>query len=93
MLLWVGSQASPDFVRDVFGVSSPQQIDPQVCELPALDTPSSAAVRALVHDTRVKRRTAMRVSARTEKTRFSFCSTVSYSTFIFFRFCYLSIVQ
>lgn len=68
MLLWVGSQASPDFVRDVFGVSSPQQIDPQVCELPALDTPSSAAVRALVHDTRVKRRTAMRVSARTEKT-------------------------
>ncbi|KAJ0171020.1 hypothetical protein K1T71_013219 [Dendrolimus kikuchii] len=62
MLLWVGSQAPPDFIRDVFGVSAPQQIDTQVCELPALETPASDAVRAIVDDARAKRRTAMRLT-------------------------------
>lgn len=62
MLLWVGSQANPEFVQDVFGVPAATQIDTQVCELPALDTPPSAAVRALVADVRSRRRAAMRVS-------------------------------
>lgn len=62
MLLWVGSQANPEFIQDVFGVPSATQIDTQVCELPALDTPASAAVRALVDDARGRRRTAMRLT-------------------------------
>lgn len=62
MLLWVGSQASPDFVRDVFGVPSPAQIDTQVSELPQLDTPASHAVRNVIEDARVRRRNSMRVS-------------------------------
>lgn len=63
MLLWVGSQANPEFVRDVFGVPSPQQVDTQVCELPVLDTRANKMVRELIEDTRIKRRTAMRVSS------------------------------
>lgn len=62
MLLWVGSQAPADFVRDVFGVAAPQLIDPQVYELPALDNPCSAAVRAVVDDARLRRRSAMRLT-------------------------------
>lgn len=62
MLLWVGSQANPEFVRDVFGVPSPQQVDTQVCELPVLDTRANNMVRELIEDTRIKRRTAMRLT-------------------------------
>ncbi|XP_072945945.1 protein transport protein Sec24C [Epargyreus clarus] len=62
MLVWVGSQAPADFVRDVFGAASPQQIDTQVCELPILDNPTSEAVRELIEDARVKRRNAMRLT-------------------------------
>ncbi|XP_053619272.1 protein transport protein Sec24C isoform X1 [Plodia interpunctella] len=62
MLLWVGAQAPAEFVRDVFGVSSPQQIDTQVCELPELDNANSARVRGLVDEIRVKRRSAMRLT-------------------------------
>ncbi|XP_028176863.1 protein transport protein Sec24D-like [Ostrinia furnacalis] len=61
MLLWVGSAASPEFVRDVFGAASPQHIDTQVAELPELDNPTSQAARALVEEARVKRRNAMRL--------------------------------
>ncbi|XP_028041852.1 protein transport protein Sec24C isoform X2 [Bombyx mandarina] len=61
MLLWVGSQAPAEFVRDVFGVSSPQQIEPTVCELPVLDTPISRAVRAQIEHARDARRLCMRL--------------------------------
>lgn len=63
MLIWVGSQASPEFLTDVFGVTSPQHIDTHVCELPARDAPASRAVRGLVHAARLLRKNAMRVSA------------------------------
>lgn len=62
MLLWVGSAASAEFVRDVFGVASAQQVDTQVAELPALPTAASEAVRALVDEARVCRRNAMRLT-------------------------------
>lgn len=62
MLMWIGSQANAEWIRAVFGVGSPQQIDTQVCELPELDNPTNAAVRAVVEDARCRRRVAMRVS-------------------------------
>lgn len=62
MLLWVGSQAPAEFVSDVFGVATPQQIDPQVTELPELDNPASRTVRDLLEDVRAKRRNAMRLT-------------------------------
>lgn len=62
MLIWVGSQASPEFLTDVFGVTSPQHIDTHVCELPARDTPASCAVRDVVHAARVLRKNAMRLT-------------------------------
>ncbi|KAG6439395.1 hypothetical protein O3G_MSEX000736 [Manduca sexta] len=62
MLLWVGSAAPAQFTADVFGVSSPQQLDPQVCELPDRHNATSQAVRAILHDAREKRRSCMRVS-------------------------------
>lgn len=62
MLMWIGSQANPEFVRAVFGVPSPQQVDTQVCELPELDNPVNAAVRAVVDEARLRRRVLMRVS-------------------------------
>lgn len=62
MLIWVGSQAPLEFVRDVFGANSPQAVDARVCELPEIDSRVGAAVRRLVDDTRHKRRNAMRVS-------------------------------
>lgn len=67
MLMWVGSQANPEWVRAVFGVTSSQQIDTQVCELPDLDNPISSAVRSLVEDARRKRRVAMRVRRLTTR--------------------------
>nr|XP_032528568.1 protein transport protein Sec24D-like [Danaus plexippus plexippus] len=62
MLIWVGSQAPLEFVRDVFGANSPQAVDARVCELPEIDSRVGAAVRRLVDDTRHKRRNAMRLS-------------------------------
>lgn len=62
MLIWVGSQASPALVRDVFGVESPHQIDTQVTELPVLDNDASRTVRTIVDGARDLRRNAMRVS-------------------------------
>lgn len=62
MLIWVGSQADPAFIRDVFGVASPAQVDTQVCELPELDTAASHAVRAVIEDARIRRRTNMRLT-------------------------------
>ncbi|XP_069362795.1 protein transport protein Sec24C isoform X5 [Maniola hyperantus] len=62
MLIWVGSQAPTEWVRDVFGVASPQHVDTHVCELPELDNPTSHAVRDLVLQTRIKRRNAMRLT-------------------------------
>lgn len=62
MLLWIGSQASPDFLREVFGVGSVQHIDTQVYELPPLVSVPSQAVRAVVNLARAKRRAAMRLT-------------------------------
>ncbi|KAI5639048.1 hypothetical protein NE865_08390 [Phthorimaea operculella] len=62
MLIWVGSAAPAEWVRDVFGVAAPHLVDTQVCELPVLDNPTSEAVRALIADARRKRHTAMRVT-------------------------------
>ncbi|RVE54941.1 hypothetical protein evm_000308 [Chilo suppressalis] len=62
MLMWVGSQAPAEFVRDVFGVASAQQVDTQVAELPVLDNETSVAVRELLQDARERRRTAMRLT-------------------------------
>ncbi|KAG6465252.1 hypothetical protein O3G_MSEX015028 [Manduca sexta] len=62
MLLWVGSAAPAQFTADVFGVSSPQQLDPQVCELPDRHNATSQAVRAILHDAREKRRSCMRLT-------------------------------
>lgn len=58
----MGASAPAQFVSDVFGVASAQQIDTQVTELPARDNPASEAVRNIVKDAREKRRSAMRVS-------------------------------
>ncbi|CAH2268434.1 jg16866 [Pararge aegeria aegeria] len=62
MLIWVGSQASSEWVSEVFGVASPQHVDTHVCELPELDNPTSVAVRDLVLQTRIKRKNAMRLT-------------------------------
>ncbi|KAI8425845.1 hypothetical protein MSG28_011613 [Choristoneura fumiferana] len=61
MLIWVGSQAPAEFVRDVFGTPSPQQIDTRVCSLPQLDNPTNAAVRKVLDDAVRERRRAMRL--------------------------------
>ncbi|CAH2098995.1 unnamed protein product [Euphydryas editha] len=62
MLIWVGSQAPEQFVRDVFGAPSAQHVDARVCELPPLDTRAGAAVRDLLAAARRLRRTAMRLT-------------------------------
>ncbi|KAL4706666.1 hypothetical protein ACJJTC_005051 [Scirpophaga incertulas] len=59
MLLWVGSQAPANFIRDVFGS---QQVDTQVSELPELPNETNAAVREILEEARVMRRNAMRLT-------------------------------
>ncbi|XP_038219066.1 protein transport protein Sec24C [Zerene cesonia] len=58
MLIWIGSQACPEFVRDVFG----ERLDAQVCELPDRDNERSRAARELVRNARELRRSAMRLT-------------------------------
>ncbi|GBP12210.1 Protein transport protein Sec24C [Eumeta japonica] len=61
MLLWVGSQAPPEFVRDVFGANNAQQIDTQVAELPVLDNSLNEAARECIRDARLRRHKHMRL--------------------------------
>ncbi|KAK9718103.1 COPII coat Sec23p-Sfb3p heterodimer component [Basidiobolus ranarum] len=49
LMFWIGSQISSEFLQNVFGVSSLQEIDPSICTLPALDNPVSERLRALLH--------------------------------------------
>ncbi|KAK9729542.1 COPII coat Sec23p-Sfb3p heterodimer component [Basidiobolus ranarum] len=48
LMLWVGNQISQEFLEQVFGVSTLQEINPKVGELPELDNPTSHQIRTLM---------------------------------------------
>ncbi|CAG8583784.1 1871_t:CDS:10 [Diversispora eburnea] len=48
LIFWLGRQISPDFVRNVFGVDSVEQIDPKIINLPVLENPTSTQIRSII---------------------------------------------
>lgn len=62
MLLWIGAAASPEWIQNVFGVTTATQVDTERFELPVLDNPLSVAVRNLVEQVQFQRHHCMRVS-------------------------------
>jgi hypothetical protein len=52
IILWIGKNASVDFVQGIFGVSDFNQINPQMNELPVInDSPINRQLRQLYHKT------------------------------------------
>lgn len=62
MFIWLGLNASPEFVTQVFGVPTSAQVDTEKTFLPLLDNPLSLKIRNLIEDIREERRRSMRVS-------------------------------
>lgn len=62
MFVWVGSNISPDWLMEVFGVNAPHQLDPVMAEMPELDNPTSRRVRDVITAVRTQRRKHVRVS-------------------------------
>ncbi|KAI9033292.1 Sec23/Sec24 trunk domain-containing protein [Hyaloraphidium curvatum] len=48
LFLWIGRQISQDFLRDVFGVDTVDQVQPSLRMLPELDNRRSQLIRAIV---------------------------------------------
>ncbi|XP_060519788.1 protein transport protein Sec24C isoform X2 [Cylas formicarius] len=67
MFLWVGLDANPEFVRDIFGTQSAHQVDIDRVKLPDLDNPRSVAVRNIIELIRVQRHRCMRLTIVKQK--------------------------
>nr|XP_053631902.1 protein transport protein Sec24C-like [Cherax quadricarinatus] len=61
MFLWVGSNISPKWLMDVFGVNAPHQLDPVMAELPELDNPTSKRVCDIIKAIRTQRKKHVRM--------------------------------
>ncbi|KAK9760738.1 COPII coat Sec23p-Sfb3p heterodimer component [Basidiobolus ranarum] len=48
LMFWIGKQVSSEFLQNVFGVASLQELDPRIRTIPELDNPMSKRIRALV---------------------------------------------
>lgn len=61
MFVWVGTNISPDWLNDVFGVNAPHQLDPVMAELPERDNPTSVRVREIISTIRAQRKRHVRM--------------------------------
>ncbi|MCL4140343.1 UNVERIFIED_CONTAM: hypothetical protein GTU68_009299 [Idotea baltica] len=61
MFMWVGSGTSSAWMKDVFGVAAPHQLDPVLSELPEMDNPTSKRVRDIIEAIRLQRKLHVRL--------------------------------
>lgn len=61
MFIWVGTNTSPEWLNDVFGVNAPHQLDPVMAELPERDNPTSVRVRDIIATIRAQRKRHIRM--------------------------------
>ncbi|CAH1795236.1 unnamed protein product [Owenia fusiformis] len=62
MFLWVGMNAAPDWVQNVFGVQSVAQIDIDKTQILDLDTPLSQRIRGIIKKIRDQRQRHMKLT-------------------------------
>ncbi|GFS28471.1 protein transport protein Sec24D [Nephila pilipes] len=62
MFLWIGQAINPDWLQNVLGVQSTNQIDKQKTSLPELNTPLSNRIRQIIEDIEEGRQWFMRLS-------------------------------
>lgn len=62
MFIWLGLNASSEFISQVFGVPTAAQVDTDKTFLPLLDNPLSLKIRNLMEDIREERRRSMRLT-------------------------------
>lgn len=60
--MWLGLNASTEFISNVFGVPVAAQVDTDKTSLPAIDNPLSLKIRNLIESIREERHRSMRVS-------------------------------
>ena len=63
MFLWLGHNLNPEFVEEVFGVSSLAQINIETCVLLELDNPRSQSINRIISKVRSQRSHYMKVTA------------------------------
>lgn len=62
MFMWIGLEANPDFIEQVFGVPSSVQVNTEVARLPELENPLNEAVRSVIDQIKAQHHHCMRVS-------------------------------
>lgn len=62
MFIWIGMNASPEFLQQVFGVGSAVQVNIENVRLPVIDNPLNEAVHTIIEKIRTQRHRYMRVS-------------------------------
>ncbi|KAJ3158474.1 COPII coat Sec23p-Sfb3p heterodimer component [Irineochytrium annulatum] len=61
MFLWIGRNASPDFLRQLFGFDKLEMVDFKLRALPALENPVSMQIRAILDSIRFERQRFMQI--------------------------------
>lgn len=61
MYLWIGMNANPTSVQNLFGVANIQQLNVEKCKLLEIDTPISINVRSVISQINEQRKSHLKV--------------------------------